>query len=219
MLISCWSPKGGSGTTVVAAALAALTARQSNCWLVDTQGDLEAVFGVERAADGFRDWCECPPAIGADRLSDLGVDVAPGLTLIGAGAAHADISLATDGRVQEFADWLGDDIAIVDAGVVSQGAMPGYVEAFNDVADVSLCVIRPCHLSLLRAHQSPIRPTGLIIIEEPNRRVAAEDAMRLLDAPIVARIPWDVSIGRAVDAGVMVRAMPKVLSRALERAA
>nr|MBA2279690.1 hypothetical protein [Acidimicrobiia bacterium] len=47
MLISCWSTKGGSGTTVVAAALALVFARTTgDALLADLAGDQPAALGL-----------------------------------------------------------------------------------------------------------------------------------------------------------------------------
>ncbi len=57
-MILCWSVKGGSGTTVVAAALATLLARRAAAWFVDLAGDGPAVFGMAPGVDstGVHEW-------------------------------------------------------------------------------------------------------------------------------------------------------------------
>ena len=68
----CWSAKGGSGTTVVAATLALATATDS--LLIDLDGELPAVLGLpEPAGQGIADWlaCDAPPRA----LADLAVEV------------------------------------------------------------------------------------------------------------------------------------------------
>jgi len=67
----CWSAKGGSGTTVVAAALALLRAESRSTVLVDTGGDLPAALGIaEPAGPGIADWM-ASPAADADALHRL----------------------------------------------------------------------------------------------------------------------------------------------------
>jgi hypothetical protein len=46
MIVTCWSAKGGSGTTVIAAALGVLLARQSETLLVDLHGDMASVLAA-----------------------------------------------------------------------------------------------------------------------------------------------------------------------------
>ena len=50
MVLSCWSAKGGSGTTVVAVALSVLLAGEveSGSLLVDLEGDAPVVFGISQ---------------------------------------------------------------------------------------------------------------------------------------------------------------------------
>ncbi|MDP9388603.1 MAG: hypothetical protein M3Q48_12005, partial [Actinomycetota bacterium] len=85
MLVACWSVKGGSGTTVVAAALGLLLARAApaGAVLVDLGGDVPAALGVrEPVGPGVAEWLEAGPTVGADALGRLEVEVAPGLRLV-----------------------------------------------------------------------------------------------------------------------------------------
>ncbi len=88
-MICCWSSKGGSGTSVVAAALAIAAARRPNgSLLVDLCGDQPAVLGrAEPDGPGVLDWLadgvDAPP----DALGRLEIDVVPGLRLLPAGSA------------------------------------------------------------------------------------------------------------------------------------
>ena len=68
MLLALWSPKGGSGTSVLAAACSLVLARDSGgARLADLDGDQPAIFGL--GADpptGLSDWLAAGPG-GADR--------------------------------------------------------------------------------------------------------------------------------------------------------
>ena len=46
MLVCFWSPKGGSGTSVIAAAAALVLARETDARIVDLAGDQPAVLGL-----------------------------------------------------------------------------------------------------------------------------------------------------------------------------
>ena len=87
MLIACWSPKGGCGTTVVSAALAlVVAASEGPTLLADLAGDVPAVLGVpDPAGPGLRHWLRAGPDVGADALARLEVEAAPGLQLLTAG--------------------------------------------------------------------------------------------------------------------------------------
>ena len=62
MVTVCWSPKGGSGTTVVAASLALVLAqREGGALLVDLAGDVPAALGMpEPSGQGAVDWLAAP---------------------------------------------------------------------------------------------------------------------------------------------------------------
>jgi hypothetical protein len=69
MLQVCWSPKGGSGTSVVAAAIALQAAAEGHdTLLVDLAGDQAAVCGVE-AGDGIGDWFAAAADVGPKRVT------------------------------------------------------------------------------------------------------------------------------------------------------
>ncbi|MGH9153294.1 MAG: hypothetical protein ACRD03_13055, partial [Acidimicrobiales bacterium] len=85
MLVACWSVKGGSGTTVVAAALAMVlaSADAKGVTLVDLGGDLPAALGVpEPAGPGVGEWLGAGDGVGPDALRRLEVEVAPGVALV-----------------------------------------------------------------------------------------------------------------------------------------
>ena len=72
MLIACWSPKGGSGTTVIACGIAAVLARtaaQAGVLIADLAGDASAVLGVADAAGpGLAEWLAAGPDVAATAL-------------------------------------------------------------------------------------------------------------------------------------------------------
>ncbi|HEX9969851.1 MAG TPA: hypothetical protein VGB03_06900, partial [Acidimicrobiales bacterium] len=82
MVVACWSAKGGSGTTVVALALALLAARSSpaGALLVDLGGDVPVALGLASSgAAGVLDWLAAPPEVDGDALDRLALDVGGGL--------------------------------------------------------------------------------------------------------------------------------------------
>ena len=86
MLTLCWAAKGGSGTTVVVAAMGLSV--EPPVLLVDLDGDLPSVYGLaESALPGVHDWVlsDATP----NRLIDLAMPVAPGVSAVCAGLARA----------------------------------------------------------------------------------------------------------------------------------
>ena len=130
MVILCWAAKGGSGTTVVAAALALNSGRHA--LLVDLDGELPAVLGLpEPDRPGVADWLasDAPPT----HLADLTIGVTPRVTLLpyrqvssprsgrATAAATAPSTTRLDDRWRLLAEWLcermpADIDVIIDAG-------------------------------------------------------------------------------------------------------
>jgi MinD-like ATPase involved in chromosome partitioning or flagellar assembly len=216
MMIICWSVKGGSGTTVVAASLALTLARREHLpvLIVDLAGDLPGVFALpEPEGPGVHDWLAADRDVAADALSRLTVPVVDGLDLIpagdlGAGAAHAD-------RWKQMAEWLG---ARSGAVVIDCAGPPP--ETLAARATMSLLVMRPCYLAARKASRMQHSPvTGIVLVTEPGRALTRRQIEAAVGAPVVAEIPLDPSIARAVDAGLLSVRLPKTLSYPMERVA
>jgi hypothetical protein len=79
---------------------------------------------------------------------------------------------------------------------------------------ISLLVTRGCYLALRRAVRQPVRPAGVVLVEEPGRALGANEVAEVIGAPIVARVPVRPAIARAVDAGVLASRLPAALDLA-----
>ena len=209
MFVTCWSAKGGSGTTVVAAALATMLADSGPALLVDLGADLPAALGLPEPLCGLTSWAA------GDDLRLLEVEAGPRLRLLPRGLN----SLREDMGPALAAALSGRPAVVVDAGVI------GGVHA-NEVgldlalaARESLLVLRPCFLGLRRAVAAPLRPSGVVLVEEPGRSLGPADVESALGVPIVAVVPWDPAVARRVDAGLLGSGLPRNLVRALRRAA
>jgi hypothetical protein len=86
-------------------------------------------------------------------------------------------------------------------------------------ASASLLVLRPCYLSLRRALQAPMRPSGVILVSEPGRSLGRSDVEDVLGVPVRAVVGIDPAVARAVDAGLLATRLPRGLERALRHAA
>lgn len=213
MLVSCWSVKGGSGTTVVAAALALLAADRSGALLADLAGDAPAVLGVpEPAGPGLTGWLSAGDDVEAAALTRLEIQVTPRLSLLHRG----DAGPARPGRAGTLAAALAADerTAVVDAGL-ARGAAREIVAS----STASLLVLRPCYLALRRAVTAPVRPSGVVLVVEPMRSLRRRDIEDVLGVPVVAEVPVDPAIARLVDAGLLASRLPSTLARPLRRAA
>ena len=207
----CWSAKGGSGTTVVAAALALVLSRSQATLLADLCGDSPAALGLpEPAGPGLADWLASPTA-DADALARLAVHAADGLQLIPRGSSEP----ATPTRWSALATALAaaGPAVVVDAGT---GVPP---PPLVGAASHSFLVIRPCYLALRRAVAMAATPTGIVLVQEPGRALTVRDVERALGAPVVAEVPYDPAVARAVDAGLLAARLPRSLLQPLQSAA
>jgi hypothetical protein len=222
VLLALWSPKGGSGTSVVAAATALVSAARGQTRLADLGGDQPAILGlalespVSGQPDGLARWLAAGPAAPAEWLEDMAVPVVPGLDLLRRGP-DAD---GRPGRRElppeagaALAVSLSDGgLAVLDAGSGSDRA--GAVRAAIEVAATALMVIRPCYLALRRAVGDPrlAHSAGVVLVEDPGRALDAFDVGAVLGLPVVTRVPVRADIARAVDAGVLPDRLPDPLA-------
>jgi hypothetical protein len=218
VLISCWSAKGGTGTTVVAAALAIVLARSSprGAVLADLAGDAPAVLGLADPGDpGLAGWLNAGSSVPADALARLELDVGDGLRLLPSGSQPCS---GPSERAEVLAGLLAADgrPVVADCGQLdrSDAAM-----ALAAGATSSLLVTRACYLALRRVANAPIRPSGVILLTEPGRSLGRSDIEEVIGAPVRAEIAVDPAIARAVDAGVLSTRLPRRLERALRHAA
>jgi hypothetical protein len=218
VLLALWSPKGGSGTSVLAAACAAVLARGGPCRLADLAGDQPAVVGLGADPEtGLADWLATGPDAPVEALDRIAVEVAPGLHLVPAGSRRplAPPAAAEAGAALGAVLRSGDRPCVVDAGHADDPASRMVVE----VADVSILVVRGCYLTLRRAVHSPLtaRASGIAFVDEPGRALGASEARDVLDRPVLVRVPVRPAIARAVDAGVLAVRSPEPLARAAAR--
>ena len=220
MLLALWSPKGGSGTSVLAAASALVLARRAaGARLADLDGDLPAILGL--AADpptGLADWLAAGTEAPVDALARLAVPAAPGVALLPRGVtdpALAGVPAAEAGAALAVALRDGPVPTVIDAGSANTPAARAVVE----VADVSVVVVRGCYLALRRGVHDPLlaSATGVILIEEPGRSLGAIEVADVLDCQVLARVPLRPAIARAVDAGVLSSRLPDALARPVAR--
>lgn len=226
MLVSCWSAKGGVGTTVVASALARLcaSAHAGRALLVDVAGDVPAAMGLpEPDGPGLVDWLAAGPAVPPDALGRLELTGGDGLSYLPFGSpsriAAAEERPEWSARAEVLATLLANDgrPVVIDCGTVTSADSVGGVLA--SVATRSVLVTRACFLALRRAQAVPIRPSEVVVVAEPGRALDDRDITELVGAPVRARVPFDPAVSRAVDAGLFRARLPRSLVRSLSDAA
>lgn len=218
MLLACWSVKGGSGTTVVAVALSLLLARRppGPAVLADLAGDAPVVLGLpDPPPPGLGEWLSAGPEVPPAALSRLEVDARPGLRLLPAGDPGAVDRAGEEAGERLAVALAGAGPVVADCGLATSGARLAVARS----AGLSLLVLRPCYLALRRAAAAPVRPSAVVLVEEPHRSLDARDVEDVLGVPVRARVPWHPAIARAVDAGLLADRVPSPLARALRDAA
>ena len=149
MLVCCWSPKGGSGTSVFAAACALTLAREhEGVRLADLDGDQPSILGLAAdPATGLREWLAVGVEAPADALDRLAVAVSNRVTLLPAGGADLARVAPEAGAALGVALRAHPAPTIVDIGVPTTPAH----DALLELADANLVVLRGCYLALRRA--------------------------------------------------------------------
>jgi hypothetical protein len=205
VFIICRSPKGGVGTSVVAAAIAVHAARAgTETLLVDLAGDQPDLLGVTTPEFGVTDWLSGVD-VPLDALAALEIDVAPSLRLLGRG-----------GSAPERLDVLAGVCAaarrtvVVDAGLATDAHWAG-----GQAEEV--VVLRACYLAVRRAG-ALASTSRLVVIEEPGRALRAADVASAVGVPVWRRLLLDPAVARSVDAGLLSARLPRSL-RSLDLAA
>ena len=176
--------------------------------VVDLAGDIPATLGMaEPVGLGVSDWLMSPDDVDPDALDNLLVSVNSNLSLLPRGNSHLD----TDARFELLARTLSgmQQPIVVDAGSgVARSPFIAY-------AQTSYLIIRPCYLALRRAAALEHPPTGIILITEDGRALGRHDVEAVVGAPVVAEVPYESSISRAVDAGLLAGRLPTTLGQRL----
>jgi hypothetical protein len=219
VLFACWSPKGGSGTTVVSAALGLLLARAAppDVLLADFAGDLPTALGLasESTAFGLADWLAAGADVPDDALARLEVPVGLHLSLLPwRGRASTSPPAAARGTVLAAVLAADGRPVVADCGSASSDI----ALAVASRAAVSLLVIRPCYLALRRALDAALRPAAVVLVTEDGRSLGRADVEAVLGVPVLAEVHVESVIARAVDAGLLAARLPRALERSLRPA-
>jgi hypothetical protein len=218
VLVSCWSTKGGTGTTVVAATLSLLLARAAGAAVVaDLAGDLPLVLGLppDDGSPGLAAWLSAAPDVPADALGRIEEPAGDGLAVLRRGTGPLPARAAP-----LLASVLSSEPrpVVVDCGRIGQDDDDGRA-VVAAAAERSLLVVRPCFVALRRAVEAPVRATGVVLVAEPGRALGRSDVESALGLPVVARVRMTDAVARAVDAGMLATRLPRTIAEDLRAAA
>lgn len=185
MTISIYAHKGGVGVTTVAAALAMVEAHK-RAW--PHAADPVTIL-AERAE--IEDLCA---VLGAPQPTD-GPDGSPQPCEVG-------------------------QLTLYDLRCGSLiGEPPDFIVGYRGGAGVTRYVVSRCgYLEARKESRRPMREEradGLILVMEPGRALTPRDMEAATGVPVVAEIPWDPAVARAIDAGLLAARMPASLTRPL----
>ncbi len=202
MFVICRSPKGGVGTSVVAAALALRHAHAGHpTVLVDLAGDQPDLLGVTPSSPpGIGDWAAGGDDVPVEALTALEVEVeVGGLSLLPRGSVSSSDRLGVAAAVLG----AGHRSVVIDAGITARPAW-----APPDAVDV--VVLRACYLGVRRAGRLAAG-TRLVLLEEPGRALRVADVEAALGVEVWRRVVVDPAVARAVDAGLLSVRLPRSL--------
>lgn len=212
-MIVCWSLKGGSGTTVVSAALALTLAQRNTATvrIVDLAGDIPSALGIaEPSGEGVMNWLQQQHV----PIQSLQIPVTARVSLIPRGndsLLHHDLTAEHCNSLATELD-TSNELTVVDAG-------SGHIPQLINNATTSLLVIRPCYLALRKAAHLSVKPHGIVLINEPGRSLGKRDVESVVGAPVLVDLPLDPTIARCVDAGLLASRIPTILSQHLAHVA
>jgi hypothetical protein len=217
LVLAVWSPKGGTGTSVVAAGLAVVLSHSRavrGVRLADAVGDQPSIFGLPDPADGLATWLAGGCSASDAAFDRVAVTVRPRLQLVARGAPYGPVP-GDAGAGRALVAALSAVPTVLDAGVPRDPAVRAAVAA----ADVNVLVLRRCYLALRGAVRDELLSTtaGYILIDDGTRAIRAHDITGVIGVPLLARVPLRESIARAVDAGLFAGKVPRDLSAAMRR--
>jgi cellulose biosynthesis protein BcsQ len=205
------SPKGGTGTSVVAASLAIVSSSSSPTLLVDLAGDQAAILGLPQPPIGLSDWANGMTYREFDEIISLCHD---NLCLAPTGTFDFETLNANAWdkllRALSLKHSEGYNI-IVDLG---QADIP---LALRKIVDTCYLVTRPCYLALRRAVDLETAFSGVIVVSEPDRVLTSRDVESVLKLKCVAEIPYTSEISRRVDSGLLKSRLPMALQSVLSQ--
>lgn len=191
----CAGAKGGQGCTTIAAVLAVLAARSNPTLLLDTRGDAAPILGVS----------DPPPASTFAEAIANAAEPCRGLR----------VATLEGDRIDT--DAIAAISELVTAGhrvIVDTGTDHDVLHRFDPLHPRRLLVTRPCYLALRRAIGVPFIPDHVVLIAEHQRALTERDVSLALALPVTS-VPYDPSIARAIDAGLLAARLPRCLAHAI----
>jgi hypothetical protein len=204
VLISVFSPKGGVGTSTIAALFARALSANGSTMLVDgCASDLSVVIGQdEKAQFCFDEWVlsEEPSTATLERIS---VDIDRNLRFVEGGSSFA---------LPEETQWVIGQLAAIDQVVIDLGTRDDQLTRdIRQASDISVVVLRACYLGLSRAMHKAHDSDVCVVVKEPGRTITSAQIAEALKVPAVIEIDARRDYAKAIDAGVLMYRTPAAM--------
>ena len=205
------SPKGGTGTSVVAASLAIVSSSSTPTLLVDLAGDQAAILGLPQPPIGLSDWANGMTYREFDEIVSL---------------CHDNLYLAPTGTFDfetlnaNAWDKLSRALSLKHSegcNVIVDLSRADIPLALRKIVDTCYLVTRPCYLALRRSVDLETAFSGVIVVNEPDRVLTSRDVESVLKLKCVAEIPCTSEISRRVDSGLLKSRLPMALQSVLSQ--
>ena len=229
MLVSVFSPKGGSGTSVVSALFAKALSEHAQTLLIDAcSGDLEAILGIDEVPSfGFVQWANSkePTALS---LRNISVNVNSDFCFV-AGNIDADkaevisdINRSIDSidKDSEKESKLVDSLneiethCVVDLGLAQTDLQLKIAKS----SDLVIIVLRQCYLGLSKAMIHPLL-NGIdccVVVKESGRSISSSQIADVLKLNVVVDLDARRDFARTIDAGVLTYRTPIALYKPVQ---
>lgn len=208
-MLCLYSAAGGSGCSVTATAAAIVSSLTEPTLLVDLGGDAPAILGEGEPSQTplsrpqpFAEWMTAPH-VSPDELRRAERTITPTLQLLSA-------ARPLDPLDPERAELLAAELAADSRQVIVDMGQRSDLGALTERAARNVLVTRACYVALRRA-QRGVRPDGIILLRETARALNASDVGLCLQSEVIAELSVDPRVFRAVDAGVLLRRLPRSL--------
>lgn len=189
MTAAIYTPKGGSGGSTVAVALARLLDHP----LLDLDGD-------------------APSMVGLPQPETFGWPTGPGFEVF---SIPDDAELPTPGALLGNVEKLGLDV-VLDLGTIGPRSIERRALLHAVERETyTVCVLRADYLAIRSALRCGVRPNAVVLIEESGRALTRSDVEDVIGAPVVATVVLDPAVSRSIDAGLLSARLPSLLGESL----
>lgn len=229
MLITVFSPKGGSGTTTCAALIAKSFSQQFSIptVLIDAyDGDVETVVGVDSESEyGFIQWTEAKDPT-ANNLARIATSISDNFSFVSYSSVKNDKynAPAPSQSIQEknqkaaqLVEALSNNESnyVIDIGTNVNESTNAIIEA----SDIVVMVIKGCYISLNRASSHPYSSSAdsVIVLSEPGRTITSKQICDVLRIKCVIEIEARRDFAKCIDAGILIFRTPKNMIGAIDQ--